>query len=87
MAFELLTGDLLFDPHKGKGKTGKDSYTRDDDHLAQMIELLGPVPKKIALSGRYSREFFNRKVRLVSLASASSSPCPPSLFSVKVLIE
>lgn len=35
IAFELITGDLLFDPRSG------DSYDRDEDHLALMIELLG----------------------------------------------
>tara|TARA_B110000908_G_scaffold163286_1_gene209707 strand:+ start:317 stop:877 length:561 start_codon:yes stop_codon:yes gene_type:complete len=69
MVFELLTGDLLFDPHKSsKAKTGKAAYTRDDDHLAQMIELLGSFPKKVAVKGKYSRDFFNRKVRCVPLA-------------------
>jgi len=33
--FELLTGDLLFDPRTG------DNYDRDEDHLALMMELLG----------------------------------------------
>ena len=31
------------------------------DHIAHIIELLGPIPKSIALSGYYSHEFFNRK--------------------------
>lgn len=54
--FELLTGgDYLFDPQSG----GK--YSKDDDHIAQIIELLGELPKKIAFSGKYSQEFFNRK--------------------------
>ncbi|GMI80944.1 ser/arg-rich protein kinase 4 [Hibiscus trionum] len=30
------------------------------DHLALMMELLGMMPRKIALGGRYSRDFFNR---------------------------
>ncbi|KAI7756622.1 hypothetical protein M8C21_021373, partial [Ambrosia artemisiifolia] len=30
------------------------------DHLALMMELLGMMPRKIALGGRYSRELFNR---------------------------
>ncbi|RVX11916.1 SRSF protein kinase 1 [Vitis vinifera] len=30
------------------------------DHLALMMELLGMMPRKIALGGQYSREFFNR---------------------------
>lgn len=54
ICFELATGDVLFDPHSG------DNYSRDEDHLALMMELLGMMPRKIALGGRYSREFFNR---------------------------
>ncbi|KAL6566897.1 hypothetical protein OROMI_015301 [Orobanche minor] len=54
ICFELATGDVLFDPHSG------DNYDRDEDHLALMMELLGMMPRKIALGGRYSREFFNR---------------------------
>jgi serine/threonine-protein kinase SRPK3 len=49
MLFELITGDFLFEPRKGE------SYSKNDDHLAQVIELLGKIPKKFALSGRYSR--------------------------------
>ncbi|XP_057954184.1 uncharacterized protein LOC131148491 [Malania oleifera] len=54
ICFELATGDVLFDPHSG------DHYDRDEDHLALMMELLGMMPRKIALGGRYSRDFFNR---------------------------
>lgn len=54
ICFELATGDVLFDPHSG------DNYDRDEDHLALMMELLGMMPRKVALGGRYSREFFNR---------------------------
>lgn len=54
ICFELGTGDVLFDPHSG------DNFDRDEDHLALMMELLGMMPRKIALGGRYSREFFNR---------------------------
>ena len=34
------------------------------DHIAHIIELLGPIPKTIALSGYYSHEFFNRKGKI-----------------------
>ncbi|KAA8493971.1 Protein kinase dsk1 [Porphyridium purpureum] len=37
LVFELATGDFLFDPH-----TGRD-YDRDEDHLALIMELLGPM--------------------------------------------
>lgn len=35
MTFELVTGDYLFDPKKGK------TYRKNDDHLALISELLG----------------------------------------------
>lgn len=38
LIFELITGDYLFDPRSTK------SYTRDEDHLAQMVELLEEWP-------------------------------------------
>lgn len=55
MAFELATGDYLFEPHSGT------DYTRDEDHLAHIIELLGKIPRHIAHSGKYSKEFFDKK--------------------------
>ncbi|XP_019876884.1 SRSF protein kinase 1 [Aethina tumida] len=58
MAFELATGDYLFEPHSGE------DYCRDEDHLAHIIELLGNIPRRIALSGRNSRLFFNKKSEL-----------------------
>ncbi|KAJ1569801.1 serine/threonine protein kinase, CMGC group [Nowakowskiella sp. JEL0078] len=58
MIFELLTGDYLFDPQTGA------KYSKDDDHIAQIIELLGPFPKSISLGGKYSSEIFNRRGEL-----------------------
>merc|ERR1719410_1262348 len=58
MAFELVTGDYLFEPHSGE------DYTRDEDHLAHIIELIQPIPRHIAFSGKYSREFFNKRGEL-----------------------
>ncbi|XP_015429423.1 PREDICTED: SRSF protein kinase 3 [Dufourea novaeangliae] len=58
MAFELATGDYLFEPHSGK------DYCRDEDHLAHIIELLGEIPIRIALSGKNSKIFFNKKGEL-----------------------
>ncbi|XP_022238262.1 SRSF protein kinase 3-like isoform X2 [Limulus polyphemus] len=58
MAFELATGDFLFEPHSGE------DYSRDEDHIAHIIELLGDIPRHIALSGRYSREFFTKRGEL-----------------------
>jgi serine/threonine protein kinase len=58
MIFELITGDFLFEPRKGE------SYNKNDDHLAQIMELLGKMPKKFALSGRYSKKYFGKQGNL-----------------------
>ncbi|KAJ0069305.1 hypothetical protein NL108_003235, partial [Boleophthalmus pectinirostris] len=55
MAFELATGDYLFEPHSGE------DYSRDEDHIALITELLGKVPRKVVAAGKYSREFFSKK--------------------------
>lgn len=58
MAFELATGDYLFEPHSGEG------YSRDEDHLAHIIELLGEIPKKVINQGKLSRVYFNKRGEL-----------------------
>ncbi|CAK6951359.1 SRSF protein kinase 1a isoform X1 [Scomber scombrus] len=55
MAFELATGDYLFEPHSGE------DYSRDEDHIALIIELLGSVPRKLIMAGKYSKDFFTKK--------------------------
>jgi len=54
----MVTGDFLFEPKKGA------NYDKDEDHLAQMMELLGRMPKNMALSGKDSKEFFNSEGHL-----------------------
>ena len=58
MIFELITGDFCFEPRSGS------SFSKDDDHLAQMIELLGPCPNYVAQSGKLSKKFFDYKGNL-----------------------
>ncbi|XP_062928939.1 SRSF protein kinase 2-like isoform X4 [Mobula hypostoma] len=74
MAFELATGDYLFEPHSGE------DYSRDEDHIAHIIELLGNIPRHFALSGKYSREFFNRRGELRHITKLK----PWSLFDVLI---
>ena len=54
--FEMMTGDYLFDP-----KASGTAWNKDDDHLAQIMELLGDLEWEFKMGGRYSREIFNRK--------------------------
>lgn len=56
--FELLTGDFLFEPRTGR------RYDKNEDHIAQMVELLGKIPKRMIQQGKYSDEIFNRKYEL-----------------------
>ena len=58
MIFELVTGDFLFEPRKAE------SYSKNDDHLAQIIELLGKMPKKFSVAGRYSKKYFSKNGNL-----------------------
>ncbi|KAG7096230.1 hypothetical protein E1B28_003681 [Marasmius oreades] len=69
LVFELITGgDYLFDPVSGQ------SYSKDDDHLAQIIELLGPIPPSMVLTGKYSREYFNRRGELRHISTLRPWP-------------
>jgi len=57
--FELATGDFLFDPHSNDG------YGRDEDHMAQVLELVGPTRLPPALlRGTYARDLFTRSGQL-----------------------
>ncbi|KAG4179309.1 hypothetical protein ERO13_A10G099400v2 [Gossypium hirsutum] len=53
-AFELATGELMFAPKSGQG------FSEDEDHLALMMELLGKIPRKIAIGGGRSKDYFDR---------------------------
>lgn len=74
MAFELATGDYLFEPHSGE------DYSRDEDHIALIMELLGKIPHKIIAAGKYSREFFSKKGELRHITKLK----PWTLFDVLV---
>ncbi|XP_047205258.1 SRSF protein kinase 1 isoform X2 [Girardinichthys multiradiatus] len=49
MAFELVTGDSLFHPKAGE------FISLEEDHIAQIIELLGKIPPDVVLSGDLRR--------------------------------
>ena len=58
MVFELVTGDFLFDPVKGR------EFSKNDDHLACFMRHLGKMPENFAMSGQESNIYFNRKGQL-----------------------
>jgi len=69
LCFELITGDYLFDP-KANCSEG---YSRNDDHLALMIELMGPPPSSL-IKGAASSRYFDSSGRLVRLPSLDHWP-------------
>jgi len=75
MVFELATGDFLFEPRKG------DTYSKNDDHLAQIIELVGKMPKNFALSGSNSMKYFNKNGKLKRIRKLQYYPL------IKILTE
>ncbi|KAJ7655201.1 CMGC/SRPK protein kinase [Mycena polygramma] len=54
LVFELLTAEFLFDP-QGQGEL----FTKDDDHMAQIIELLGDFALDVKMGGKYSHDLFD----------------------------
>ncbi|XP_037678777.1 SRSF protein kinase 3 isoform X4 [Choloepus didactylus] len=90
MAFELATGDYLFEPYSGEDYSHDKRRWRQalllaagpltaawapDMLSAHIVELLGDIPPAFALSGCYSQEFFNRR--------AAPHPQPQALGSVR----
>jgi serine/threonine-protein kinase SRPK3 len=59
--FELITGDYLFEPKETK------YYSRDEDHIALIMELLGPVPKSMIQNSNYGPEMFDSHGHLCSI--------------------
>lgn len=70
MAFELITGEYLFDPQEGRDASGKVVvYERDEDLLALQQELLGPIPLHLAKRGRLFDKLMTADGRLRRIPS------------------
>lgn len=54
--FELLQGRVLFKARPDPSG----AWTAEEDHLAQMIELFGPLPTDLLAEGRSSGSFFDK---------------------------
>ena len=58
MIFELLTGDFLFAPRQSH------NYSKVDDHFAQFIELLGPIPQQMIDDSPNKKKYFKNNYEL-----------------------
>ncbi|GAB5354062.1 hypothetical protein AAMO2058_000087400 [Amorphochlora amoebiformis] len=68
LVFELVTGDYLFDPKEDE----YGHHSRDEDHLALIIELLGSMPKCLTRDGKYSKQFFSSSGQLRNIQQLDS---------------
>lgn len=78
LVFELLTGEYLFNPKSRQG-----GWTKDDDHIAQIVELMGQskeqggsdgFTKEMKTEGRYSREIWRSNGTLRNIAKLHHWP-------------
>ena len=81
MIFELITGDFLFEPRKGH------NFDKDDDHLAQMMEILGKMPKNMAFSGRLAKRFFDKTGHLLKIRGLQHWPLKKVLMEKYRFVE
>lgn len=81
MMFEMITGDFLFEPRKGH------NFDKDDDHLAQMMEILGKMPKNLAFSGRLSKRFFDKTGHLLKIRGLQHWPLKKVLMEKYRFVE
>jgi serine/threonine-protein kinase SRPK3 len=61
IAYELITGEYLFDIDRDLSDTEKDR-----EHLHQMYEILGKMPKDMALDCEFSEELFDNQGRIIN---------------------
>lgn len=69
VVFELLTAEYLFDP-QAQGEI----FRKDDDHMAQIIELLGDFALDFKTHGRYARDLFDSQGNLRYIRSLKPWP-------------
>ncbi|KAM3134088.1 hypothetical protein pb186bvf_013814 [Paramecium bursaria] len=72
MIFEMLTGEYLFEPRQGP------NFSKNEDHLAQIQELLGKFPSDYSTRGAKAKILFpkwNNEKNLIASFLESSKCC------------
>ena len=57
--YELLTGDILFDPHK------TDDHSVDFNHVYTLYQLCGDIPDWMIVNSSRKNEFFDKKNKFI----------------------
>ena len=74
--YELVTSELLFDPHSDR------YHDTDFYHLEMMIKLCGRFSKDFIKDTQYGRTFFDKKCRLKEMQSLDCSYTKEELSSI-----
>jgi len=82
LVFELLTGETLFDPQSPRAG---EAFTKDESHLAQAVELLGPVPPALASRGHRSAKWFLGDAS--TLKNIAIAPPPRGVDAIARVLE
>jgi len=76
IAFEMVTGDFLFQPKVDK----RGHYSRNEDHLALITELAGPLPKFVIDKGRHAFKYYNSSQQFKHIHKLDFWPLDQVLF-------
>ncbi|KAG6214592.1 hypothetical protein E4U26_000298, partial [Claviceps purpurea] len=73
LVVEFVHGYVMFrnEPEEG------DTWTPEDDHLAKIVEIIGPIPSSLLKQGRRTAEFFDEQgpTSLERLLNGDRMPC------------
>ena len=64
VAFELCTSKYLFNPQPEEG------VSKDEEHLAVVVEVLGDLPRRLVRGSRHGEEFCRRSGELRRIPDA-----------------
>ncbi|KAJ8600529.1 hypothetical protein CTAYLR_010709 [Chrysophaeum taylorii] len=81
LVFELLTGETLFDPQSPRPG---DAFTKDESHLAQAVELLGPIPPALLDKRARGHHWFTPQAQLRNISVA---PPPPGCDAIARVLQ
>ncbi|KAM0745541.1 hypothetical protein ACQRIT_000925 [Beauveria bassiana] len=63
LVVEFVQGIVLFSGNASERGT----WTAEDDHLARIVEILGPFPSSLLKKGRHSADFFDDQGQLIRI--------------------
>ena len=66
--FEILTGDILFNPQKNR------ETNRDRNHIKLIFEIIGEIPKNMIKESERSKVFFKRNGLLKGIKHINNNP-------------